>query len=418
MTISASKLVFFFLQGFIILFPVKILLFKTLHIYVTTSIVLVICLLLIARHPLVITKSFLLAGGIYLIPLLSLFTTSYVGETRGALLALSLNIGLAFLASNIRKQEQCPKAISLVACSFSIVIFLTSIVIVSAFGSLRPTSAQMAEAVGSFSNHAAAISVLTLPYLFWANKYRLVNKIVVQFAIAASIIIAMLSLSRAAVILLLMVLILMQLSLSRTRSGAIFKIALICFGILFLNFVSYLIWGDNSLIAQVIFRFQESQVVNIGITRPDRDLNDYRRASMYFEGYQMMQEYWPLGSGYGGLAPYMEGKLGLGVVSHNIVITAAGELGLIGAIGYTLVFLAIAKRLWRLKKSSSQLMRDLAKSSLVFVFTFLIYSLSRPFDGVYIFPIIMGMVLQIPVRSVSKTHVPSRRDFHRVMKDA
>lgn len=418
MKISTSRLVYFFLQGFIIIFPLKVLLFKTLHIYVATCIALTILLLLTARRPLVVNRSFLLAGGLYLIPLLSLITTSNVDVTRGALMALSLNIGLAFLASYNRNQEELPRSISILACSFSIVIFLTSIVIFSTYGSLRPIGAQMAEAVGSFSNHAAAIAILTLPYLFWADKYRFINKIVVRFAITASILIALLSLSRAAFILVLMVLLLMQLSLSRRIGGAIFKVAFICFGTLLINFVLYLIWGDSSLIAQVTSRFQDSQVWSIGISLPDRDLNDYGRAAMYFEGYQMLLEYWPLGSGFGGLAPYMEEKLGFGYVSHNIVITAAGELGLIGVIGYTFIFSTIVIRLWRLKKSSSELISDLAKSSLVFVFTFLLYSLTRPFGGVYIFPIIMGMVLQIPVRSVCKTHVPSRRDFHRAMKDA
>lgn len=418
MKISTSRLVYFFLQGFIITFPLKLLLFKALYIYVATCIALTILLLLIARRPLVVTRSFLLAGGLYLIPLLSLITTSYVDVTRGALMALSLNIGLAFLASYNRNQEELPRLISILACSFSIVIFLISIVIFSTYGSLRPMGRQMADTVGSFSNHAAAIAILTLPYLFWADKYRLINKIVVRFAITASILIALLSLSRAAFILVLMVLILMQLSLSRRIGGAILKVAFICFGILLLNFVSYLIWGDSSLIAQITSRFQDSQILSFGISPPDRDLNDYGRAAMYFEGYQMFLEYWPLGSGFGGLAPYMEEKLGFGYVSHNIVITAAGELGLVGAIGYFFIFSAITIRLWRLKKSSSELISDLAKSSLVFTFVFFIYSLLRPFGGVYIFPIIMGLVLQIPVGYASKTHVSSFRDFHGVMKDA
>lgn len=60
-----------------------------------------------------------------------------------------------------------------------------------------------------------------------------------------------------------------------------------------------------------------------------------------------------------------------------------------------------------------EILSDLGKISFVFLFSFLVYSLVRPFDGVYIFPILMGLVLQIPGEKCQKRG-PVRRLSHGV----
>ncbi len=410
---SVSSIVVFFLQGFIFLYPARLFLFKTLHIYVAACAAFLSLCLFVARRPLVVKKSFILAGGIYLVPLFSVFATSYPEETRVALLASSVNIGLAYMASYKLDREVLLRAIALVALSFSIMLFVSSFFVVAVFGSLRPEGSQMAGVVGSFSNHASAIALLSLPYLFWARKYGLISKMIGNLAIVASVIVAVLSLSRAAFVILFMIVILTPFVLSRGAGSGILKAALICFSVLFLNLVSYLVWGENSLIAQLVTRFQESQVLSGGVIQPSKDLYDYARAAMYFEGYKMTLDYWPLGSGIGGLSAYMEERLGFGLVSHNILITAAGELGIVGAVSYPLIFLGISLRLWALRRCKMEILSDLGKISFVFLFSFLVYSLVRPFDGVYIFPILMGLVLQIPGEKCQKRG-PVRRLSHGV----
>lgn len=106
-------------------------------------------------------------------------------------------------------------------------------------------------------------------------------------------------------------------------------------------------------VVEVFTRLMESQLFNLFTT--NRILTqtepDYVRSAMYMEGLAIIKEYPLLGIGFGGLAERMEEFYGFYVISHNILITAWGELGVVGLILTILIFLLPLRAINRLRKN-------------------------------------------------------------------
>ena len=396
---SFSNLVFVPVAGFILLYPTSIFLFKSLHIYVALWVI-IIAIVKVHRSDFFFQKTFFLAGGIYLLPIVSLATTNYPSATKLALLSYFVNIGLALLASQ-KFHNKLPKKIALIALIFALVAFASSMSIILAFGSLRPTSGAMKDIVGSYSNGVSSIAILSLPYLFWAKKHRILKPRLVNFAIIACVYVTIMSGSRAALIMVGLTILCMQWVLHPKAIERAQKVLFVLLATFFIAIYSYLTSGADSVVYQTIQRLQASQIFDLLGSAPNRDAGDFARVAMYSSGIMMIGEFWPLGSGLGGLAPYMEDTVGFGYVSHNILITAFGELGMVGGVGYSIIFYAIYRRLKIIKMSSSKMIADLGAASIIFFGVFILYSFTRPINGIYIFPLLMGLVLQLSSRSPS-----------------
>ena len=156
-----------------------------------------------------------------------------------------------------------------------------------------------------------------------------------------------------------------------------------------------LIWAGPGIgmIASTLSRLQESQLLSLGaLSAPSTSGGDFSRTAMYFEGMRLIQEHWLLGVGYGGLFSEMEASYGFGLVSHNLFISAIGEMGLPGlfillwAVGGAIVLLLRARR----NAVNDPFLRSAATAALVSLVVVLVHAQFRPFYAMPMVGLLLG----------------------------
>jgi hypothetical protein len=201
------------------------------------------------------------------------------------------------------------------------------------FGSVRATSHEMGEVVGSLSNLIVAITAPCLPFLLGSILGgRRISW--VWPSIAASITVLLASQSRAALLLLVLILVLVPLYGVSFRAR-LRHIGRVAFGLILTGGLLVAVAGVDKTIVPVVERVSQSQLLG-NTSTPDRASSDFVRAVMYYEGLRVVRAKPITGIGYGGLSPWIESRWRFPVVSHNLIITAWGEIGT--AAGRTLVW--------------------------------------------------------------------------------
>ena len=394
--ITEGQISLFLLCIFFFVLPLSAYKLKILYAYITIS-VLVMMVVSIHRNALPAKWTpFVVTSMIYVgIPATSLFTSSYPGSTLDALIATGpINLGLAFLASFVPR-DRIILAVVFVVKALVIAFFVAAIAIIAMYGSLRPETVQAKASTGSLSNLLAANLVLAAPYLVWAHRERIGSAVWIRVLICVCVLLCLLAMSRSSVVVLFVVFLLMQCIKSKsTVRKFLFATRYVLVTFSLLTFL-HVIGGDDAITAKLLSRFGDSQITsNLNIT-PDRTAQDYRRALMYHEGFLMSMEFWPVGSGFGGLAPYIEDSWGVAVVSHNSIITIVGELGIVGVFSYCCVTGYILLHIYRLRSSSVRLQQYFAFVSGIALFAAFALSMTRPVDGIYLLPILLVFILRL-----------------------
>ncbi len=194
---------------------------------------------------------------------------------------------------------------------------------------VRPNSIEMYEAVGSFSNLAIALTEICLPFLLYL--FRVNSRLVlVGVSIAACFFTMVISQSRGGYLMLGITIVLVVLLFGRNIQTRVYNFIRIAALYLAVLLITLPIVNLNNLVAPVVERFKHIHPVSIITEEPTRGMKDFGRVAMYYAGQDAIRNYGDVGIGYGGLKEYVNDLYGFPMVSHNLMITAWGELGFLG----------------------------------------------------------------------------------------
>lgn len=255
--------------------------------------------------------------------------------------SLLIAFGYIFLVSHvifISKKVDWFYNSSLLLITFYSLVFIT---IYLFFGSVRAEGRYMKELTGSISNHIPAIALPLLPYLYvmWKQKRK---RLLVGISFFLLIFIVVISESRAAYGLFLSYAVIIPLFMSSSVWIAARKLipTVVLMGLA--AGVAYYLVGQE-VISSVLERFANSQLVQ-GDFSVDEQEGDFTRVVMILETLNIVSDDPLTGIGYYTFKDYMINKYGFGRMSHNIVLTVWGELGVLGLLTFTGVIVGAFRR--------------------------------------------------------------------------
>ncbi len=329
----------------------------------------------------------------------------YPGYTLYSIFSTFPFLLLFYIASFSIKRER--SFFEIMVISLPIVYGVLFIIIFLKYGSIRVTNMEMSEVLGSFSGTAPAIVVVCLPYLIsmiLLRKKWLVSAASIIFVIF--VIVA--SQSRGALLMTLVTLLLVPLLFGRdiaTKMRLLLKMLIVAS----LVVISTMIVFDDT-ISIILNRSQDSQVYFVfDSDEPIRRETDYGRAVMYFEGISVIKNYPSFGIGYGGLSPHIEGLYGFPMVSHNIIVTVWGEMGIAGLIIFILMIGSAVQRLILARKWTSHYSKSdcyYYSASLVGLIILLLHGMTRPLLTNPMFYILLAIAFTVPVKgpAIARRH--------------
>lgn len=219
-------------------------------------------------------------------------------------------------------------------------------VVLARYGSLRVTSAEMGQAVGSLSNVAPAATELMVPYLLYVVVTQPRRRLAAVAATSCALFVALASESRGALLLLGVTVGLVALLFGRTAGAKVRRTAalVVVGGGLVALLVGIL---GPEYVRAPIERLKSSQLLNVTtVETPTLEESDYVRTVMYLEGVNAIRAHGTTGIGYYALASYIEAIHGWRLISHNIILTAWGELGIAGLTAALLIVVIGTRRIW------------------------------------------------------------------------
>jgi O-antigen ligase len=221
-----------------------------------------------------------------------------------------------------------------------------------AYGSIRPESLTMLDSVGAVSDTFPALCLLCVPFLAMPFAGGPGGRVPATVGLVAALAVVILSGSRGALLLILPVVVLSALFLGsdlRQRASVAAKLSVAVAAVVAICLLlapqltvftrSEALFGSNPFTGKLPeekFRAEEPPPVP-----------DYPRLLTYREGVRMVAENSVIGAGYMGLRPRMEEVYGRPTSSHNLIITAWGELGLPGLLALLWIIWAGLLGLWR-----------------------------------------------------------------------
>ena len=352
---------------------------------------------MINRRSLVYFKRVGLILMFYALPMVSFIWSQWPSDTLLRSIIPMMNFGLFYLSlhanwySGGRSLVHLANWVPVYFCSISIAIF-------AMFGSFRNTSDHMAEILGSYANHSAAIAILCMPITLSQISLRSAGVNLPTISLIACILIAILSQSRAAMLLSIFVLVAYAVIFGANSIERLKKLARLL--AIFVPVIALMVigLGYESTIGGVVERTTSSQVgeVLLGDSLDAREA-DLARAAMYAFGLEMIYEYPVTGAGFGGLYHFMQERLAFGIVSHNLIITFWGELGLIGLVTLFYFFYRVPKDLADLRRQSGPdyVYKVMSAGCIVCILTFFLYGMTRPYHSNYMFPLVLGYVVHM-----------------------
>lgn len=276
-------------------------------------------------------------------------------------------------------------------------LLLLSMMIFMVFGTLRANSYESKQVIGSVSNGIPAVIVICVPYMmreFSLSRHKLFYTGVLLLALF----IAVLSESRGGMLLIVVAIALSYVISPENLEKKVVNIFVL--GVL----PAILLFFVISAGAQAEFfintweRIQSSQLLSAGISEvPRRDQADFERAVMYHEGFKIVSGLPLLGVGFGGLHVITERLYGDGIISHNLVITAWGELGIAGMLVVTFLFGTLLYRLYVLQgdRTINLRLRYDAAATIVALVVLLMHAQFRPFYSNPMIPIVLAHAVML-----------------------
>lgn len=267
--------------------------------------------------------------------LLSVTWSQHPDDTSRALLALLPPV-LIFVIAAVHYPYDWATRLERTAVAAPFIALAALIAQFAIYGAVR--------GVGSaLSNHAPAIAIPFVPILMGIFLRR--RSPVVLAAIGCSIVVTLLSGGRGAYALLAVAIVLPLVMRFRFRSAGR-SVGLAVF-IAATGTIAILILGPEPTVEFVAERYRDTQLFRSNTLNPE--MADYGRSVMYSEGIAAIRSEPIMGIGYGALGSEIERKYGFRLVSHNLIITAWGEAGLLGLISLVGLFSSLA---WRVNRTA------------------------------------------------------------------
>lgn len=329
----------------------------------------------------------------FILPIVSVVWSGYPDETlwKGSLVLV--NLGIFYLMARANEFKSNEVVLKLVII-IPIVMALVFLVIYFMFGTIRPNSREMAENVGSIANLGPAMTIPCIPYLL-LHPHNNQRRIYIWVALMSCLIVVLLSYSRAGIFMLPIAFLVSIILYPRKWSYRVVRLVkvggvLIIFTGILVGFI-----GMDRTVYPILERFTTSQLTDsYGLIEPSRYATDYRRALMYEEGIGIIVNQPLTGIGYGSLKPYLEERYGsaYGTVSHNIIITMWGEMGVPGLVLLIWLSLKVFTGLRKYRYVSTGSIDDklIAAATLSALIVVFIHAQFRPFFSNPIFPIFLA----------------------------
>jgi O-antigen ligase len=275
-----------------------------------------------------------------------------------------------------------------------VVMAISFAIIFIKFGEVRASTKQTSDVLQSFSNEGPAMVLICLPYIYYSLELY-GRKYVNLLSLLSAFFVIYMSQSRGAIfmsIIMVPLLIYFYPSSIFVRSKKFIKTM---FVIIVIGLISFCIFDIEKIFKPVLTRFTNSQLMNLnGFISPNSSMPDYGRSLIYFEGIKAICEKPILGIGYGSLLPYMDQKLGVGLgsVSHNIIITSWGEMGLPGVFVLLWLVISLINGLSRKKIKKIYLKKDrfIASATACSLIIAFIHAQFRPFYSNPMIPIVLA----------------------------
>lgn len=264
--------------------------------------------------------------------------------------------------------------------------------VLALFGSIRVASPTQADAVGSFSNLAPALALLCLPFLIYLFRGGGGSRLAVGGSMVSVIAVTLLSQSRGAYLMLGVTLVLIVLLFGRgvnVKAASAIKLLFVAGFALLIIVVA---GGYENTFGAVAERFQASQILDLDSTATAGEA-DYSRQAMYLGGIETIRDEPLTGIGYGGLAERMNDAYGFRLASHNLILTAWGEMGLLGLLLFIWLTSATVSRAWESRRQS-----EFYRAALVAVIVALLHAQIRPQLENPMFWVVLAVALAAPIR--------------------
>jgi hypothetical protein len=330
---------------------------------------------------------------LFALPVVSTAWSHYPAETlfRGLLVLSNIAIiYLALRANQFTYDNVISKAVVVVPIVMAFVFVFAFVV----FGSVRAGGGEIADVVSSISNVGPAMAVICVPYLF-SYLYLKKNVYIYGLSLVSSLIVVLLSESRGGIIMFLLSMLFSIMFLSRTIAGGV--MVLLKVGIIAAIVVSLLVYIVDFEVAfgSIMQRFENSQLMEEHwLHEPSRESDDYKRALMYSEGINVIKDSPEFGIGYGVLKEYIYNRnvYGIGVVSHNLIITVWGEMGFPGVVVFLWLMVSVTSVLIVCRRTMSKDREAwlLASASMTSILIAVIHAQFRPIFSNPMFPIILA----------------------------
>jgi O-antigen ligase len=204
----------------------------------------------------------------------------------------------------------------------------------------------MGAVIGSLSNQGPAVTELAIPYLLYIMVAEPRMRRAALGAMGCALFLAVASQSRGALLLLGVTVTLFVLLFGRKTATKIRRTA----GLLVVGggLLAVVWWTVGpSYFSDPVERIQTSFMLDVStVDDPTMEGSDYQRTVMYLEGINAIRAHGTTGIGYRALASYIEANYGWRLISHNIIITAWGEMGLCGLALALIIVVVGTRRVW------------------------------------------------------------------------
>lgn len=346
------------------------------------------------------------------VPIISVLWSQYPDETIFHGITTFSLIFLFYLTAHANKQTDF-NTIRILSLLIPYVILLSAILIFIRFGSFRPSSEKMYNVVGSYSNISSAASVLCVPFLL-AFRLNDARKLKYLFALAAAFLVVLMSLSRGAFgafFISIIVAFMFMPGHAETRVLRVLKWIII---ISIVTSLAILALGYDQVIGILWKRIVSSELLSPHLYgRATAEQSDFWRLTMYIAGIKAIQQNPIWGIGYSSLRQFMENYYGTGLVSHNIIITYWGEIGIIGLCALIWLVVRLRKIQFAFVNDRRMLEKDriLMAAAISSTWTAFFYSLVRPFESTYMLFVAIGVVYALHQKRKSVRYSTRNEDW-------
>ena len=282
-----------------------------------------------------------------------------------------------------------------------------SVALFLAFGTIRPETISVGEVTGSFSNKLTAVNLLLLPFAVLGWKLFPRQRLYWQLALFGLTVTVLAAESRAGLILLVIGygLCFRWFEQRAARRLAVYLIGAFMAAVILLA-APVLPGGDK--ITEPLERLSHlstfSDLAQMGRPPPNvlrtESLPDIRRAVMYYEGVKAVREHPVTGVGYRGIKQRMEEYYGVGVISHNIILTAWGEFGLVGLLALIATGLGTVLRCRRFirlaRRAGDSQIFYFCQAMLTALLLGWIHAMARPQESNFLFMSLVAVALALP----------------------